>query len=241
MDVMELTSDGTSTREALTREAVGGAREMAPIVVGLAPFGLLLGGAVGASAEVWASWSGTLPIYGGSAQLATLGPLAHGSGLWVAVLAGALVNLRVVVYSSALAPLWAGSRWWAKMLAATTVIDPTWMVAERRSGRPGTLAERRAHYIGAALILTAGWLTFVTAGALGGAAAGGAVVLGVALPLCLLELVVPHLKRRAGLAAVAAAVVVVSVSGPLPPGVDVLLAMAAAGLVGSTVEARSHR
>lgn len=240
MDVMELTEHEVPTRAALRREAVSGAREMAPIVVGLAPFGLLLGGAVGASVDTWAAWSGTLPIYGGSAQLATLGPIAHGSGLWVAVVAGVLVNLRVAVYSSSLASLWAGSRWPAKALAAATVIDPTWMVAERRAGRPGTLAERRAHYVGAAVPLTVGWLTFVTVGALGAAVGGGQAVLGVALPLCLLDLVVPHLKRRAGLAAVTVAVGVVLASRPLPPGVGILVAMTLAGVVGSWFEQRSR-
>jgi predicted branched-subunit amino acid permease len=223
----------------LRAEFNSGMRAMAPLLVGITPFGLLLGATVAASADPLAAWAGALPIYGGSAHLAVLGSLGHGGGVLLAVAAGVLVNLRVIVYSSSLAPLWAGSRWWARGLAAATVIDPTWVVAEQRSVRPGTLAERRSHYAGAATLLTAGWLVLVTVGAVGGALAGGVAVLGVALPLCLLELVVPHLARRPGAVAVAVAVAVVLAASTLPTGVGLLLAMAAAGVAGVIVERRS--
>lgn len=221
-------------------EFLSGVRDMAPLLVGITPFGLLLGATVAASTDPVAAWGGALPIYGGSAHLAVLGSLGHGGGALVAAAAGVLVNLRVIVYSSSLAPLWAGSRWWARALAAATVIDPTWVVAEQRSVRPGTLAERRAHYAGAATLLTVGWLVLVTAGAVGGVLAGGVAVLAVALPLCLLELVVPHLAHRPGAAAVAVAVTVVLATSTLPPGVGLLLAMAAAAATGVVVERRAR-
>lgn len=221
-------------------EFLGGTRDMAPLLVGLAPFGLLLGAVVADSVNPVAAWAGTLPIYGGSAHLAVLGPLGHSGGLLVAAVAGMLVNLRVVVYSSALAPLWSGSRWWTRALAAATVIDPTWMVAEQRARRPGTVADRRAHYLGAAVVLTVGWLAFVTAGAVGGALAGGAAVLGIALPLCLLQMVLPHLSSRPGAAAVAAAAMVTVGTAGLPAGVGLLLAMVVAAVTGLAVERRSR-
>jgi branched chain amino acid efflux pump len=227
-----------STAADLRAEFWSGMRDMLPLLVGLTPFGLLVGAAVGASLDPLAAWAGALPIYGGSAQLAVLGPLGQGSGLLVAVAAGVLVNLRVIVYSSALAPLWSQSRWWARALAAATVIDPTWAMAEQRATRPGTLTERRAHYAGAAAVLTLGWLVLVTAGAMGGALAGGTTVLGAALPLCLLELLVPHLSRRPGAAAVAVAATVVLATSSLPSGVGLLLAMGAAGATGAVVERR---
>jgi predicted branched-subunit amino acid permease len=220
----------------LRAEFLTGVRDMAPLLVGITPFGLLLGATVAASADPVAAWSGALPIYGGSAHLAVLGSLGHGGGVLVAAAAGVLVNLRVIVYSSSLAPLWAGSRWWARGLAAATVIDPTWVVAEHRATRPGSLAQRRAHYAGAATLLTGGWLLLVTAGAVGGVVAGGVAVLGVALPLCLLELVVPHLTSRPGATAVAVAVVVVVATASLPSGIGMLLAMAAAALAGVAAE-----
>lgn len=228
-----LISQRLQPRSALTREVLSGARAMAPLLIGLVPFALLLGGVVGASVNPWAAWAGTLPIYGGSAHLAVLEPLGREAGLWVAVLAGALVNLRIVVYSAAIAPLWAGSRWWMKLTAAATAMDPTWMVAEHRAGQPGTTEERRAHYAGAAAVLTLGWLAAVSVGALSVHAVGVTEHLALALPLCLTVLVVPHLRRPDGAAAVAAAAGVVVLTFALPPAVVLPLAMAAAAAVGT--------
>ena len=170
--------------------------------------------------------------------MAVLEPLERDAGLRVAVLAGALVNLRVVVYSAAIAPLWAGSRWWVKMAAAATAIDPTWMVAEHRAGEPGTTAERRAHYVGAAVVLTLGWLATVSFGALSVHAAGVTEHLALALPLCLTVLVDPHLKRPGGTAAVAAAASVAALTPVLPTGAVLPLAMVAAAAVGTLASKR---
>ncbi len=54
-------------RSPLTGEALAGARTMTPLLAGLVPFALLLGGVVGASLNPAAAWAGTLPIYGGTA------------------------------------------------------------------------------------------------------------------------------------------------------------------------------
>ena len=231
----------TAPRSTLAREALAGARTMAPLLVGLVPFALLLGGVVGASLNPVAAWAGTLPIYGGSAHVAVIEPLNHGAGLWAAVVAGALVNLRVVVYSTALAPLWAGSRWWMKLAAAATAIDPTWMVAEHRASRSGTTAERRAHYAGAAAVLTLGWLVVVSFGALSVHAVGLTEYLALALPLCLTDLVVPHLKRPGGAAAVVAATGTAVLIPVLPPGAHLPLAMVTAATAGTLASRRWSR
>lgn len=233
-----MTSVADRTNSAFRSEVLAGARAMVPLLLGLVPFALLLGGVIGASADPVAAWTGTLPIYGGSAQLAVLEPLGRGAGLWVAVLAGVLVNLRVVVYSAALAPLWSQSRWWVRLVAAATAIDQTWMVAEHRATRPGTTAERRAHHVGAALTLTSGWTVVVSIGAASVHFAGATDHLGIAMPLCLTVLVVPHLRRAGGAAAVVAAAGVVVLTSVLPSGVVVPLAMAAAAAAGTLAAKR---
>lgn len=225
-------------RSALARESLAGARAMSPLLIAIVPFAILLGGVVGASANPAAAWGGTLPIYGGSAQLAVLEPLERGVGLWSAVLAGVLVNARVVVYSVALAPLWSGSRWWMKLPAAGTAIEQTWMVAEQRASQPGTPAERRAHYGGAAATLSIGWLLAVSFGALSVHLAGVTEHLALALPLCIAVLVVPHLKRPGGAAAVVAAVGVVVLTPTLPSAVSLPLAMGVAATAGTLAARR---
>ena len=83
-----------------------GARAMAPMLVAYAPFGLLVGAAVAASANPLAAWLATWTIYGGAAHLAVLDVLAHGSGWMAAAAVGLLVNVRLTAYATAMAPEW---------------------------------------------------------------------------------------------------------------------------------------
>jgi predicted branched-subunit amino acid permease len=214
------------------REMARGARAMLPLTVGYLPFGLLLGAAVSAGANPAASWTGTLLIYGGSAHLTVLELLRSGSSLVAVIGAALLINVRLLVYSSALAPLWRSARWPVKLLAAATVIDPTWMLAERRAAEPGSVAERRAHYAGAAICLTLGWVIWVTAGAVLGAVAQSAAPLAVAIPLCLTAIVAPHLHAAGGVAAIAAACGTALATSTWPAGYGIPVAMAAAAAAG---------
>ncbi len=220
-------------------ELIRGARDMAPLMVGYLPFGLLLGAAVAGSTEVWAAWSGTVPIYGGSAQLTLVEMLRSGAGLWAAVGAALLINARLLVYSSALIPLWGTAHGFARLMAAAVIIDPTWMLATRRAEHGGTLRQRRAHFAGAAIVLTTCWTVSVSVGVFLGASPAISGALAIAGPLCLVALVVPHLRTPGGLAAMVAAAGVTLAASWMPSGTGVLLAMAAAAICGTLGSRRS--
>ena len=208
---------------------------MLPITVGYLPFGLLIGVAVARSADPLAGWVASPLIYGGSAQLTVLEMITSGAGLAAVVTAALLINVRLIVYSAALVPLWATASRTARLLAAATVIDPTWIIAERRAAEPGSLAERRAHYAGAAAVLTVGWCGAVAAGAVLGATTDLADLLAIATPLCLVAIVAPHLRRAGGTAAVSGAAAVAWLTRDLPPGSGVLLEMGTAAALGHVV------
>jgi predicted branched-subunit amino acid permease len=212
---------------------------MAPITVGYLPFGLLVGAAVARSTDPLAAWAGTDLIYGGSAHLTLIELLRTGSGLWAAAGAALLINARLLVYSSSLIPLWGPARVTAKLLAAAAVIDPTWMIANRRAEQGGTPAQQRAHFAGAACVLTIGWTTAVSAGMFLGAAPAIATLFTIAVPLCLLAIVVPHTRLNGGLIAVGSAAIVTLVTTAWPPGTGLLVVMAAAGLCGAVTSRRS--
>lgn len=222
------------------RHARQGVLAALPLVVGLAPFALAVGAAVGASADPVAAWAGTLLIYSGSAQLALLQLLQEGTPVGSAVLAATLINARLVVYSAALAPLWAGARLPWRLLGAATVVEPTYAVAEQRrtsgAGPDGALA----HYAGAAAAVTVGWLAVVTVGAVAGRTWAAADALAVAVPLCLVVLVVPHLRLAGGPSAVLAAVGTAVAARTALPGAEIPLAMMAAAIAG-TLAARRPR
>lgn len=214
------------------REFGAGALAMLPLILGYVPFGLLVGVAVSRSTDWLAAWTGTITVYGGSAQLALLELIAGGAAAWTAAGAAVLVNARLLVYSLALLPTFASARLPVRLAAAAFVIEPTWVVALQRAESPGTESERRWHYTGATVVLTFGWLLVVTAGlALGQLSTP---VLSVIGPLCLIAVVAPHLRLPGGTAAVVAAVAatLLGVAMALPSGAIPLLAMAAAVAAG---------
>jgi predicted branched-subunit amino acid permease len=214
-----------------------GVRAAIPFVIGLAPFGVTVGAAVAASSDPLAAWTGSFLLYGGSAQLAVLQVLGTGGPVWTAVLVGVLIQARLLVYSGGLAPLWRGARPWATVLGAATIVEPTWVMAEHRL-RTGGPDGARGHYAGAAGMLTVGWTAAITVGALVGRVPGLATHLAVAVPLCLVAMVAPHLRLPGGVAAVAAAAGTAVVARAVVPGFELLPAMAAAAAAGLLAERR---
>jgi hypothetical protein len=91
-----------TTRTELRR---GGAAAI-PLVVGYAPFALVVGSAIGEHANPTAGWAAIWLVISGSALLSTITALDSGPAL-VAVLTGILVNARLAVYSASLRRAWA--------------------------------------------------------------------------------------------------------------------------------------
>ena len=99
-------------------------------------------------------------------------------------------------------PLWRSARPPIRLLAATVIIDPTWLVASRRAEHGGSTILQRVHFAGAATVLTVGWIAAVTAGMFLRPSGSATAVLGIALPLCLAAILVPHLRMPGGFVAI---------------------------------------
>lgn len=216
-------------------DVVAGVRAMAPMLVVFAPFGLLVGAAVAASANPAVAWLSTWTIYGGAAHLAVLEVLQHGTGVLGAALVGLLINARMVAYAASLAPHWRTASTRSRVAAAAMLTDATWGLA--RNHPSDSAAARRRYYFGAGLTLWFGWPVLVTVGVLVGGWVRNVPVATLLPSLTLGALVVPQLRDRAGLAAGAAAagVAVATV------GLDGGLALGLAAAVGAGVAAFVHR
>jgi predicted branched-subunit amino acid permease len=233
--VLDAPAERTTTTAREWDEARRGALAMAPLIVGYAPFALVVGSILAAHGDHLAGWAGIWLIFGGSAQLATVRALDDG-GVALAIATGLLVNARLVVYTASLAAHWRTQPRWFRLLGAALVIDPTWMAAERRTAEPGTDRDMRQFFLGAGLTLGAAWCALVTAGMILGDRAAGWIDLEVTVPLCLLALVGPRLLERNGRATVLVAAAVAAATMSLPAGSGILLAIVvgvAAGLVTS--------
>lgn len=215
--------------------ALGGARAMVPWLVGVAPFGLVIGvSAAQADVSTLAGWLTGPLLYGGSAQIATIELLDAGAAPLIVILSALIINLRLILYSGAMAPHWRDRpRWW-RLLAGYLLVDPSFAVGADGYERPTDRARAHAHYIGGALTLWVAWLAVLATGAVIGTSLPAALQLEFAIPLYLVGEVVSRLRakptRRAALTA--AAVSAVAVAAPLHLGlVAGILAGLAAGLL----------
>lgn len=217
-------------------ELRAGVADMAPLLLGYAPFALVIGAAIADSSAPAAGWMGIWLILGGSAHLATVRSIDSAPAL-VAIATGLLIHARLIVYSASLAERWRRQPGWFKLVAAPFVIDPTWAAAEARADRPSTPEEERSYYLGASVFLTAGWATLITVGMFVGARLGSQLGLGVTIPLCLVTMVAPRLLDRESAPTVLVAALVAVVGRGWIPGSAMVVAIVlgcTAGMAGAS-------
>ena len=221
-----------------------GFRAVLPILVGVAPFGVIYGVvALQSGIPALAAMAMSSIVFAGSAQSL----LAHlvGAGAPFLLTAGAvgLVNLRHALYSASVAPILAHlpRRW--KILLAYLLTDEAYAAAipHLMAARPGSPQVVSAHWIlfGSGYGLWAGWQLATLAGVLIGAQLPAELGLDFALPLTFIAIVVPMLQSRALLLAAltAGAVAVALVALPYKTG---LFIAALAGLVAGAAMPRER-
>lgn len=228
------------------RDLAAGARAMAPWLLGIVPFGLVIGlSAAQADIPTLAGWLTGPLIYAGSAQVATIQMLDAGAAPIVVVVTALVINVRLLLYSAAMAPYWRGTPWWWRLLAAYLLIDPS--LAVGLDGYEQLANQRRAHvrYLGGGVLLWASWLAAISVGATVGVGLPAWLHLEFVIPLFLVGEVVPKLAnpalRRVILAA--ATVALLALSAPLHLGIALAIAAGiAAGLTARpAVSTRSTR
>lgn len=213
-----------------------GALAMAPALVAMIPFALILGQQAAAkgisSAEMLAMSS---LVFAGSSQFLAIGLWSDPVPVAAITLATLLINLRHVLLGASLAGKIAG--WPAPMRFAALFLmaDETWAVAERRAlSHPLT----PAYYFGAGLALYVNWQILTTAGTVVGGWVPDPERLGFdfAFPAIFIGLAIGFWKGlgRTGPVILAAGAVSIAVHA-LVPGAWYVLAGAFAGILAAVV------
>lgn len=179
------------------RPEVQGARDALPIAVGIVPFGLVAGAA---AVEAGFGLSGavgfSVVVFAGASQLAAIDLLSGGSAVAVAVLTAWLINLRMVMYSAALAP-WLSHESTPKRLGAAYVLtDQAFALSITHYGKGAPVQDRLRYYLGVAVPLWVNWQVCTIVGALVGTKIPDDIPLDFAIPLCFLVLLVPAMQDR---------------------------------------------
>jgi predicted branched-subunit amino acid permease len=230
---MLTTPSRTTEVERAFGAARDGVRAMAPWLIGIAPLGFAIG-VTTAQADVpaGAGWLAGPLIFSASSQAATIQLLDTHAAAVVVIAGGLAVNLRLVLYSAAMARHWRTRPAWWKALAAGALVDPSAAVALEGYQRSDDPAYGHAHYVGAAATLAAAWLGSIALGATFGAALPSGMQLELVIPLYL----VGQLMRRANDAtakrAATVAVVLAATSSALPLHLGTLI-----GIAGGTLYA----
>jgi len=225
-------------------EVRAGAAAVAPMLVGVIPFGLVAGATPAANGfGLWAAVGLSTIVFAGASQLAATDVLAHGGSAVVAALAACTINLRMLLYSASLAPHLAGEPLRRRLGAAYLLTDQAYAVSITRWSAPGDQPEGRVpFYLGGGLLLWVVWQISTIVGALIGSAVPEDLPLDFAVPLVFLVLLVPAVTSRpAAVAALAGGATAVAAAeagaGPLS-----VMAGALAGIVaGATTEAVRDR
>jgi 4-azaleucine resistance transporter AzlC len=231
----------SSTTDSSPRsEFVQGVRAVAPILLGVIPFGMIYGVlAIGAGLSAAAAQAMSVIVFAGSAQFVGAQLFRVATPGVVLVMTTLVVNLRHVLYSASVAPYIRHLGWKWKVLLAYLLTDEAYAVAimhyTERQGPPAppNLGGQCAHwyFLGAGLTL---WLTWQISTAIGialGAQIPSAWALDFTLALTFIALVVPALKDRPSVAAALSAGIVAVAAATWP----YKLGLMAAALTGITV------
>jgi 4-azaleucine resistance transporter AzlC len=165
------TAEETSNRRARRAGRLGedfllGAWQMLPFLLGVIPFGLILGALAaqkGLSPLETALMSGF--VFAGSSQFVAIGLWAHPIPILVIVASTALVNLRHLLMGAAIAPHIARFGPRRSYLALFFLADENWAVALRRAAGEGLTP---AFYFGQAVPFYLSWILWTTLGNLAG-------------------------------------------------------------------------
>lgn len=228
----------------------GGAGFRAGLRVGLpfslvvVPFGLVFGvAATAAGFDPWQTAAFSALVGAGAAQLAALQMMTEGAPLVVVILTATAVNLRLAMYSAALAPHLGAAPLATRLWVAFFLVDQAYAASvleyERRPGQP--LADRLGFFFGTVAPVAPTWIVASFAGAAVGNRLPADWPLEFFVPMTFLALVGPMLRTLAhGVAAAVSVVAALALAG-LPWSLGLLAAGLIAMAAGAAVEAARSR
>ena len=146
------------------REFVAGMRDLVPLALGVAMYGLAFGvlAAQAQMSELQTGLMGAL-VFSGAAQIVAVERVVAGAGAATALLAGIALSLRMALMTASLRGAFAGRPFWQICLGAHLTTDENWalMHATRASGRQAGYW----YLVGGGITLGVAWITSTVAGA----------------------------------------------------------------------------
>jgi len=229
--------------DELNRQAaMDGFRAIAPMLPGVVPFGMTAGiAAIDAGLGPVVGLAMSVIIFAGASQLVIAQLLNDGALPVIVLLTALLINLRMIMYSTSLAPYLGGLPLHWKTGLAYLLTDQAYAVSITRFLGGGSSGQWHWYYLGVALPIWLIWLLATGLGVWLGAAVPVTWQVGFALPLVFLVLLVPIIRDRPNLiaAAVGGSVAVIAHGAPYHMGLSIGAAAGiASGVLAETLLTR---
>ncbi|MGV9797111.1 AzlC family ABC transporter permease [Mycobacterium sp. NPDC003449] len=195
---------------------------MLPVLIGIVPFAAVAGLAGthnGLSVLETAGFS--LLAFAGAAQIAAVDLIGDNASVGVVVATALVINLRFIVYSATLAPLFAGSGLRDRVLGSYLLVDHAVPLTLTRTDAMSS-RDRVRFYLGACLAFWLTWQICSVVGSLLGSLPESGLV-SFAVPVSFLALLAPQLTERPKLCAAAVAALVAVAGAGLPANLGMML------------------
>lgn len=211
-----------------------GAKDVAAILIGIVPFGLVAGSAVvHAGFGVREAVGQSLLVNAGASQIVATTLFDEGAPLLVVIGTALIVNARMFIYSTSIAPVLSDASPQLRPLLGHMLVDQNYATT-MTVGRLRDDVEIVYYYMGAWLALASVWQLSTAAGALLGSFVPASWSLDFAVPLVFLALLAPALKGRIEVeVAVVTGVAAAALVPLLPMQTGLLVAMLAGMLWGA--------
>ncbi|WP_336024274.1 AzlC family ABC transporter permease [Halobellus salinisoli] len=188
------------SRFRLPAEIRRGVRDVAPLLIGIAPFGLVAGAAaVDAGLTPLQAVGLSVVVFAGASQLAAIDLFGSNAELLVVVLTGVVINLRMLMYSASIAPHFRVLRSAWKSICAYVLTDQAYALSiARYTDAEAELdpRERRHYYLAVGVSLWIVWQCCTILGIAVGARVPDSWGLAFAVPLVFLSLLIPVITTR---------------------------------------------
>ena len=153
------------TSNTTISDALLGARDMLPMTLAASTYGAAFGIlAMKSGFSISQSLSMSALVFAGSAQLIALDQLLAGAGAGAAILAGAALNMRMLLVTASMRPALAGRPWWQVMAGVYLATDASVALIQAARDR-GSAASYWYQFGGNASLLVV-WILATGIGAL---------------------------------------------------------------------------
>lgn len=222
------------------RSFLRGVTDAAPFLVVIVPFAMLFG-VLGAEADLnlFEIVAFSVTVFAGASQFAALALLQDNAPVLVILATALAVNLRLMMYSVALAPHFGAAPVGVRAVMAYFLIDQSFAlsVAEFDKRPALTLREKLAYFFGVVTPIVPMWMASTVAGAVMGQAIPPEFALDFAVPITFLAMTAPMIRTVAHGVAGVVSVGLVLVLGWMPYGTGLLVAAAVGMACGAAVDA----